>query len=1043
MKRALLGCIVLLYTTITAFAQDRTISGKVTDENGEPLPGVSVQVKGTFIATSTDLEGNYELSVPEDATLLEFTFLGFVPKEIAIGEQAAINITLQEGSVALTEVVVTGLGISKEKKTLGYAQQNVAAEDIVNSREANFVNALAGKVAGVQINSSGGQAGSSSRIIIRGNTSLTGNNSPLFVINGVPVDNSTNRGISGAEESVLFNGMGGNRAIDIDPNIIEDVSVLKGAAATAIYGSRGANGVVLITTKRGTKYSGRKFPKVSLSSSFAFDNAFTDGYQSSYLQGSNGRYVNGLPRSFGGYSETGGGTQTSLSWGPHKDSVSQDVINAIGMPGVIDPRKDFYRNAQVWANSLSVTGGGDKSTYILTYSNLSQSGVVPNNEFVRNSITANFTSQLTEKLNTNTSVNYIRSENDRFSEGNNSRSFLYGLNFAPISFDNRAAYEEYGNVSWQSSDANPSGFNNPFWLVNNNAMPSVVDRFIVSNEITLNILPWLTVTNRVGLDTYTDEMAEHVNIGTRGTTNGRMFEALLKRSQLNNDLVLNAEGDINEDFSFTALLGHNYNSRSFSRRTVRGLGLSTPGFFDITNAETQQALQEDEKRRLIGLYAAGTLDFRDYLYLNLTARNDWSSTLPEENRSYFYPSVSLGFIFTDAFEINNKLFPYGKVRLSYAQAGNDADPYLTQQTFVQANPGDGTRGNITFPYDGINGFLLNNTMASNTLKPEIVTEIEFGTDLRFFESRLGIDFSYYHRKSENQILEQEISGASGFNTRVINAGEIVNKGIELMLTGTPVKTDNFSWDIDINFARNRYELKSIAEGVDNIFLGGFTSPQIRADKDYGYGVIWGQPFKRNENGDLLIDDGGYPLLADDLGPIGNVMPDWTGGIRNTFRYKNLSLSALIDIRQGGDILNFDLFYTTYYGTAKITEQRNTTTVWEGIRESDGQPNTTPVMQDQDYFQGWYTTSFETLVEDGSFIKLREVTLAYSLPKRLLDKTPFEGLRVFAAGRNLWIDSDFSYYDPEGSLLGNGNAQGFYHAVTPGTRGFTFGLDVDF
>jgi len=1043
MKKLLQSLFILLFVAGSAMAQDRTITGTVTGkEDGKPLPGVTVLVKGSKIGTQTGGDGKYTLSVPSSSSELIFSYLGYLSQTKSASGNT-VNVSLESDSKALTEVVVTALGVSKEKRTLGYSAQTIKSEDIVNSRESNIVNTLAGKVAGVQINNSGGQAGSSSRIIIRGTTSLIGDNQPLFIIDGIPMDNSTNRGISENDESALFSGSGGNRAIDIDPNTIENVTVLKGAAASALYGSRGAMGVIVITTKRGKKDLNRKFPKVTLSSSLALDDAYTKGYQTSYLQGSLGKYKNGLPVGQGGYSEVANGaTQTSASWGPHKDSVSQAVIDAVGRPTVIDPREQFYRTGKVWNNSVSISGGGEASSYIITYSNLNQQGVVPNNSFKRNSFSGNFTSQLSKDFTSSTSVSYINSKNLRLPEGNTARSYLYSLNFAPISFDSKAAYQAAGqNRAWTAAG---SGFNNPYWLVNNVEMPSAVDRFIISNESNLQILPWLKLTNRVGLDTYTDSQQEHVNIGTLSVPAGRMYESLIKQAQINNDLILSAESKINEDMKISGLIGQNINQRNFIRRTLRGTDLSAPGFYDIKGVGTQEALQLDEKRRLIGLYASATFEYKNYLYLNATARNDWSSTLPIDGNSFFYPSVSAGFVFTELMDLNNNnYFNYGKLRLSYAQAGNDADPYSTYQSYLGANPGDGQRGNIIFPYNGVGAFRKNSRLYNNLLKPEKVVEKEIGLDLKFFKNRLAIDASYYDKVSNMQILPQEISGASGYVDRVINAGKISNKGLELTVTGTPLRTADFSWDVTINFAKNKYKLKSIADGVDNIFLAGFDSPQIRVDKDFGYGVIWGTRYERNEQGRILIDDDGLPLVADDLGPIGNVTPDWTGGIRSTFNYKGLSLSGLLDIRHGGDILNFDLYYTTFYGTAKVTEQRNTPTTWNGIRKSDGTENKTPVMQNQSYFQNDYTRAYEALVEDGGFAKLREVTLSYNLPQSLLAKTPFQSVGFSVTGRNLWIKSNFSFGDPEGSLLGNGNAQGFYHAVTPGTKGVTFGLNVKF
>lgn len=1041
MKKKLLYLIVLSFATISSFAQTKAINGKVTaQDDGLPLPGATVTIKGTNTGVQTGADGSYRITLPQGSGTLVFNFVGFATKEVAITNQTVVDVVLSADTRALTEVVVTALGVQKAKRALTYAVQTVDPTQITSSRETNIVNALAGKVAGVQINNSGGQAGSSSHIVIRGNTSLTGNNEPLFVVDGMPIDNSTNRGVGEVTESALFNGYGGNRGIDIDPSIIENVSVLKGASATALYGSRGAFGVVLITTKKGEKDASRKFPKVAFSSTLALDNAITQGYQTSYLGGSLGLYKNGLPANLGGYSEAAGGaTQSSASWGPHKDSVSQAVISAIGKPAFSDPRKDFYRTGQVYNNSISLSGGANKSSYILSYSNVNQNGVVPNNTFKRNSILASFTTQLNEKFTTSTSLNYVNSDNQRMPEGNTKRSYLYSLNFAPINFDAKAVYEKAGNISWTSS----TGFNNPYWLVNNISMPSVVDRVIASNESGLELLPWLKLTNRIGVDTYTDQQQEHVNIGTISVPNGRMYESMIRRTQLNNDLILSVDKDLSSDVTLSGIIGNNINTRNYARRTLRGLNLSIPEFYDITNAETTEALQADTRRRLVGVYASATVDYKNYVFLSATARNDWSSTLPKGNNSFFYPSVSAGFVFTDAFDWSNKYLQYGKLRLSYAQAGNDADEYLTNQTYIQANPSDGTRGNIAFPYNGVNGFQTNTLLSNSHLTPEIVTEKEIGTDLRFFNNRLGLDVSLYDKLSKSQILQQEIASSSGYIARVVNAGEISNKGIEVILSATPVKLKNFNWNMQVNYGKNNYKLKSIAEGVDNIFLGGFESPQIRADKDYGYGVIWGQGFKKTTDGQLLIGDDGLPVLADELGPIGNATLKWTAGLRNTFSFKSLSLSALLDIREGGDLMNMDLFYSSFYGTAKITEKRNTPYVYPGIRESDGKPNTTKIIRDQSYFQNWFSSVDQNFVEDGSFVKLREVTLSYTLPQSLISKSPFQAVGISVTGRNLWIKSDFSFGDPEGSLLGNTNGQGFYHAVTPGTRGVTFGLNVKF
>ncbi|MCA5006382.1 SusC/RagA family TonB-linked outer membrane protein [Sphingobacterium bovistauri] len=1034
--------VIMLCLLHTAIAQERNLVGKiVSSEDGKPISGASIHITGGKTASQSGSDGNFTISTNSLPVTLNFSILGYTSQSVVVSNQNSLYITLLAENNTIDEVVITALGIKKEKKSVGYAVQDVKSEDLRNSREPNLINALAGKVAGVQITSSGGQAGSSASITIRGNSSLTGNNEPLFVIDGIPMDNSSNEGDNSVD--ALFTGTATNRMADLDPNTIESISVLKGAAASALYGSRGANGVVMITTKKGGAINQRKFPNVTYASSLTLDEAFTDGFQLDYLQGTQGKYRNGLPLHLGGYAEDGPNVnpQTTLVWGPHKDNISQEVINAIGQPKLIDPRKQFYQTGKMWNNALSISGGYNQTSYILSYANTNQNGIVPNNTFKRNNFSGGFSTKLSENVTSATSIQYVNTKNNKLIEGNGVQSFLYGLNFTPINFDMEQTYNDYGNVSWQASDISTSGYNNSLWLVNNNSRPSNVNRFVVSNEINVDLLPWLKLTNRIGMDTYTDLSEEKVNIGTKGIPKGRYYSGLIQYKQWNNDLILSVQQSINENLQISGLLGTNYNDRSYHRRTVRGLDLNIPSFFDISSMSTQQALQNDYQRRLVGVYASATLDYKGYLYINATARNDWSSTLPKDAQSFFYPSLSSSFIFSDAFKLTNNIFSFGKIRASIAMAGNDAPVYYTAQTYAQAHPTDATRGELLFPYNGQNSFLLINSLANNNLKPELITEYELGTELKFYKSRIGFEFSYYNKTSKNQILSQPIAGSSGFTSRVANAGEIVNSGVEMVLDLGIIKQQDFTWNMLVNFASNKYRLKSIADGVDNIFIGGFTSPQIRIDKNHGY-VVWGQGFKKNENGDLLIGDNGLPLLAENLGPIADIMPDWTSGIRNTIRYKDFSLSALVDIRQGGEVMNWDLYYSTYYGVSSLTADRGSKMVYQGIRESDGLPNTTEITKDQSYYQNWFATVDQNYVEDAGFIKLRELTLSYKLPKTWLKRLKIDDVAMSATGRNLWIKSDFTYKDPEGSLLGS-SAPGFYHAVTPNSKGFTVGVNFKF
>ncbi|MTI31484.1 SusC/RagA family TonB-linked outer membrane protein, partial [Xanthovirga aplysinae] len=1014
------------------WAQDQNVSGVVTsEEDGLGLPGVNVVIKGTSNGVLTDFDGKYSVSVPEGGTLV-FSFVGMVTQEIEVGSKSIIDVALASDVKQLEDVVVTAIGIEKEKRTLGYAVQNVDANDLRNAQESNLVNALAGKVAGVQINSSGGQAGSSSRITIRGSSSLTGSNQPLFVVDGVPMNNSEN--VGNPNESTLFNGTATNRIADIDPNNIADMSVLKGAAATALYGSRGANGVIMITTKRGSSNK----PTINVSSKVGVSEAIISGYQNSYLQGNNGLYRNGLPEGQGGYAEEeGANPQTTTSWGPHKDQVSQAVIDAIGMPQVYDPREEFFRTGLSLENNINLSGGKENLTYYMSYSNLDEKGIAPGNEFIRNSFNTRLDGKLSDKLTYAGSLTYTNSQNDRLPEGNGSRSYMYNLFSWPISQNINNYLTEDGEQYAYSASRN-----NPFWLVDHNLRRSVVDRFFLTQTFTYEIAPWLKVSNVFGYDTYTDQTTEETDIGTVGAPDGRMSTGTIKNQEYNNDLLFIFNKDLSDKINLNGIVGGNLNVRNFHREFIWGQELSIPGFFDISNASSVNAFEFDSQYRQLSAFAQATLEYDDMVFLNVSGRNDWSSSLPLDARSFFYPSVSLGFDFTRALGISdNNILSYGKIRTSWAQAGNTADPYGVDQTFEQVAPGDGVRGTISVPTQGYNGFLINNTLANNFLTHELTTEKEIGADLRFFNGRLGVDFTYYDKVTDDQIIPAPTAPSVGYTSQVLNVGEVQNKGIELTLTGTPVDMKNgFRWDIQLNYAKNKTVVNELAEGVESIFMYGFTSPQIRADVENGYGVIWGQPFARTEDGQLIIGEDGLPTYADELGVIGQTQPDWTGGIRNTFSYKGLTLSALFDARMGGDIMNMDLYYASYYGTPEVTEDRGSKIVWEGVT-ADGQPNTKEVTKDQAYYQNFYSSSDELFVEDGSFVKLRELSLSYNLPSKWLKKTPFQAVSFSATGRNLFIWSNFSYWDPEGNLGGNGNGQGFYHAVTPGTRSYSFGLNV--
>lgn len=1035
-------------------AQEAIIEGKVLKEaTGEPLPGANVFIRGTTTGAAADTDGTYRIIVPASQVtgaeaVLESKFIGYITSTETITLHAGthtVDFILMEDVIGLEEVVVTALGITREERSLGYALQRVGGEDIVRSSQTNLANALRGQAAGLNIISSSGQPGKATRIELRGVSSLTGDNQPLWVIDGVII--STHEDVTAGYENDLFTGGGPGRAVDIDPNIIQDITILKGASATALYGARAANGAIIITTKGAM--SGVVAPRVNFRSRIGWENWHGEGFQDEYLQGSGGLFRHGDPKNPFLDPRISVGTTPfiSMSWGPHKDSLDTELLNAwqeqFGLDHIptYDNRANFYRTGITYENSFNVSGGVSGMNYFLAFSNLNQSGIVPNTNLERSSVNARFSGRLHPKFRASTSVNYSRTENVWMGEGNGSRAVLWGLNFAPINLDLRD-YLMNDGVTQRSQLMGI--WNNPHWVVRNNRYTSDVDRVIGSVELEYNILPSLVLSERVTFDTYTDTRKEEINPGNAGRPAGSMFDRTNKRHEINSDVTLRMDLLLSDDMRLNALFGNNINARNWKWERQRGIGLTIPNFFHISNATTVIGDDYREEQHLIGLYSSITFDYREYLYLTLTGRNDWSSTLPAENNSYFYPSVSLGFVFTEAFAdmFRGSFLSFGRLRSAVSQVGNDAPPYYLQTDYEATTVTDGVRGELLFPFRGVRAYTLSNSFGNPDLKPERTTEYELGLDMRLLNGRARIDFSYYDRSTEDQIFFVPVSPSTGYSSMIVNAGEIRNNGVEVTVGGTPVQTRDLSWDLQINFSKNTTEVVELAEGIESIYLGGFTSPQIRAMEGEGnYGIIWGSRYLRNEQDQILVDDQGFGIRAPDLGPIGNVLPDWLANLRSTVRYKGLEVSALIDVRQGGDILNFDRFYQTFYGTHIHTADRNTPYVYPGVNVNTGEPNTTEIMRDQAYYQGRYTFIDENHVEDGSFIKLREISLAYALPDIIIRSLPLSSAIITFTGTNLWIDSDFSYLDPEGNLLGSGNAQGFYHMVVPGTRGYNVDLSV--
>ncbi|MCJ8165764.1 SusC/RagA family TonB-linked outer membrane protein [Pontibacter sp. E15-1] len=1062
MKKVLLFSLILvLLIPVSGYAQaSRTVTGKVvTAADAMPLPGVSVIVKGTTTGTSTDVNGNFSLNVPEGNNVLIFRFIGYTVQERTIGPDNLLNVSLQEDTRQLSEVVVTAIGIERETKALGYAIQEVGTEELSRSTQPSLANALNGKVAGVNITSASGSPGAGSRIIIRGATSVDGNNQPLFVVDGVPIDNSTTSAgnPNDGKNTVLSGVSNSNRAIDINPEDIASVTVLKGPAATALYGIRAGSGAIVITTKKGVK--GRAVVNYSTSLTLDVVNKLPE-LQSTYSQGSGGEFLG----TFSGFNST-------LSWGAPLDQLRFDgqpykydnngFLVPVGSATATDQRAiaydnldNFFDRGTTWSHNVSVSGGSEKADYYVSLGRTNQEGIVPQSDFTRTSVRINGSTQITPKFNTFGSANYIKSGGNRIQQGSNTSGVMLGLLRAPVTFDLSGGFGEDAEDNpgsyvfpdgTQRTYREGAGYDNPFWTVNRNPFKDDVNRLIGYVGGKYDFLDWVSATVRLGTDWYSDRRTGGFDIQSRTAPAGRIYEDQVFNRDLNTDILVTADREFTSDLSARLIVGHNYYSTNYQRLYTQGDGLAVPTFFDLGNASSITTFESTTKIERAAVFGDLSLSYKDYLFLGLTGRNEWSSTLPTNNQSFFYPSINIGFVFTQAFEMESNAFDFGKIRASYAVVGKDALAYVLTTPFENSTWGDGWTNGIFFPFTGVAGFNQLTELGNAGIKPEKNKSIEAGIDLRFFSNRLTLDATYYKNNSEDQIIPVSVSSASGYLTAVLNAGEIENKGIEAILRGTPIQTTDYSWDVIVNFTRNQSEVVSLFPGVETLTLNGFTSPSSRAVVGEPYGVLFGGRFARNDQGDMLIGDDGFPFPADEDGIIGDPNPDWTAGITNTFTWKGLSLSALLDIREGGDIWNGTVGVMTFFGTAKRTENRGETKVFDGVR-LDGTRNTQEVVLDEDWYQsngGGFGAIEEQFVEDGSWVRLRELTLSYSLPATLLKESPVKAASIAFNARNLWLNTDYSGIDPENNLTGQGNALGLDYFSMPNTEGYGVTLRVTF
>ena len=1051
MKKPLLLSFLLVVTLFQmVLAQTRTISGRVTDQKtGEALPGVTVLLKGTSNGASSNAEGTFSLAVPAAAGTLVFSSVGYVTQERTMGSSATYEIGMAPDVKQLSEVVVTSFGREQEKNAVGFSVSEIQSRELTQARSTNIVNSLTAKVAGVRIQAANGMVGASSNIFIRGFTTFTSSNQPLFVVDGIPIDN-------GGGTNALQNGVSNsNRAIDINQDDVESVSVLKGPAAAVLYGSRAASGAIIITMKKGSKYGSKKQSVTFTSNYNMVKVGRLPDYQNTYGQGNLGVF-NNISNSSWGPAVTG---QTVTNFRGEQEQLSINPNNV----------KDLFKTGSNFQNNVALSGATDRMRYYAAYGNLRETGILDNNELTRNTLTFNGSAQLTSKLRTGTSVIYTNNQSQRTPQGNVLANPFFRTWFLPRSYDvNKYPYElpdgsqqgaavvgtfTTGNT-WYSND------DNPLWTIKNNTYNDQINRIVGNVSVGYDITPSLSVDYKLGVDTY-NQVSQQVNgRGSRGVSIGggaalvgNLQDESYTRTEISSYLTANYKHNFSEDFNIRVLVGNEVNQRQTTDIGVLGSDLQVRYFNSINNALTYQPFGSRTKRRLVGVFGEAALGYKNYATLTLSGRNDYSSTFSLEKNNYFYPGASASVLLSEifpSFKESAKVNLF-KVRGAIAKVGREAPVYVTDTYFSSNNiPADGFGPNITYPFRGQLGQSLSDAGGNSSLGPEFTTSYEGGLDLGFFNSRVNLEATYYVQKSSDLIFAVPVAGASGYTSAYQNAGRTEAKGFEFLLNTIPIKTGTFIYSNSINFSVVRNKVLELAPGVTQITLGGFVTPSTRLIAGQPYGVIFGSVFQRESvddtgrpQGRLLLTATGRTQLAANNQIVGNPNPKWTGGFTNTFSYKGLTLNTLLDIRYGGDIFSRNVSDLRRTGAAAETGDRNRTYVIDGvIQNPDGtfRTNTTQITA-ENYFDDLYGSGkAEFVVFDGSWLRLREVALNYTLPKALTDKTFFGNVELGLNARNVFLYApNIPHIDPEINAQGQSNSQGLEFNGLPQSK--TYGASI--
>lgn len=1071
MRRFLMLFTMLMLIGVFAFSQGGAVTGTVIDDTGAPVPFATVTETGTRNATTAKEDGKYTIIMKGKGSLT-FTAAGFSP-EVVTPTEGVANATLNRNDNELSAVIVTALGIKRSRNSLPYAAQQIDGNAVSDARGNNAAAALSGKVSGVEIRQGNG-IGGSTNVVIRGMKSLTGNNQALFVVDGVPIDNSNTN----------INQMGtggydyGNAAADINPDDVESVSVLKGAAATALYGSRAGNGVIMITTKKGDKGIG-----VIVNSGVIFnsiDKSTYAKYQNQYGAGYGGKYgEDPLHPGFWSHFDVDGDgikdlvvpTTEDASYGPKFDpslmvfqwdafdKTSPNYLKKTPWVAAAHTPVSFYENSVSTNNNISFNGGNDKGNFWMDYTRNDDKGIVPNSRILKNIVNFKASYNLTDRLTASASINFSKVDGKgRYGTGyddwNVNQAFRQWFETNVDVLEQKAAYFRSGkNITWNWADpSTPEGLvpiytDNAYWARYENYETDTRSRYIGFASLNYKITDWLNIMGRAALDSYDELQEERSAVGSHGTP----FYSRFNRSfrETNYDLMANLDKNLSEDFNLKAVVGTNL------RRTIMSSmfastngGLVVPKLYSLSNSVSPIAAPTEryEPIETDGYFAGITLGYQDMLFLDGTIRRDISSTLPPETNAYNYYSASLGWVFSKLIQTSPWL-SYGKIRANYAEVGNGTEFGRLEDIYLKPTP-----------FGAAAMYNLPTSKNNPDLRPERTKSKEIGLEMAFLKSRLGFDFTYYITNTFDQLMPVAISSATGYTSKILNAGDVRNRGIELSLYATPVKTRDFSWDIRVNYTRNRNMVTKLYADLKNIQLGAFQGGvTINAPLNQPFGQIWGRTWVIDSaSGQRVVgEDGRYLQTTSTKNNLGNYTPDWIGGVYNTLKYKSLTLGFLIDVRQGGKVFSLDTYYGMATGlypeTVQLNDKGNPSRnkiadgggiILPGVTE-DGKPNTIRVENGFGTYGYSYNPQAE-FVYDASYVKLRELTLTYSLPNSLFENSKaFKGVDVSLIGRNLWIiHKNLPYSDPEENLS-SGNLQGYQVGAYPTARNIGFNVKLKF